>query len=1008
MFRLLCLLPLLCVITFSTGYTEIPPDFAEVAAQGLVDRIADYTAENPGKPGTMDCWLEAEIGEPVLVHSYPAIKPKYYVVPVLGINGEVTSVVGVDAHTGAWLWYSRVAHDQQFFPIGREKAAESAEASLKTALPGKASDFVVVSMPNKVLYWYLRSGKGDAASEVFVNTHKAGKVYTETTKDVSGLTTGEEFNIPLAATESPSEGEVQATFDYPDSYEISGVPYHVQTNSSRCGPAALEMYMDYWGEDIDQVDIANVVNCTGSSHAYDMRRGAHFSSSSTAILDPTLQGYNERSLGYGSQENKWCDPDTSDPDYIDRYNDLKQLVSSDYPVLMLTYYDTPPANGHFRVLKGYIDVMSPASFIVHDPWYSAPYYGPDVYFEQTFLVDNLWTRFGRWAMFCAPWKVTVSCPSEVNINEQFTVNVSVEYLGPHPFEGQYSASSRSATITLPGGFSFPMGETATKLFMGTATSGSSWGTSWQVKAGTSDAVGQIAVEAKGLISGTSYSYTSYSDYIGGKGSKSVRITTTYYVSDSNGNDTYNGLAPVWTGGSNGPKKTIQAGIDAATGFMDRVHVLPATYTGTGNKNLTYNGKTITVEAPYGGVIIDCEDSGRAFLFSSGEMGSSVLDGFTIRNGFSGSNGGGIYIAGSSPSIRNCTIENCRADDGGGISIYNGSASILKCIVKNNLTMEMLHGGGGIHCYTGANAAIRNCIIAGNQSVLGYGGGIYCNGGNASIRNCTVTLNSAGWGDGVSVKNCTPSLQNCILWDNGTEVQLQTGGDPYISYSDIEGGWTGSGANNMDVDPCMLGDLHIQGWSPCVDSGTGGFTVPVDDIDGESRPQYAGYDIGADEFLDTDGDGLSDFSEDNTIGTDKTDPDHDDDGMPDGYEVRYDFDPFDPSDAEENSDGDSNTNVDEWVAGTDPTDPDSYFAVIGVERSGTPLEVTVTWKSVPGKYYAVYYSDDEIGGAMTWTLAEDMVAASGSGETNWTDDGSQTEPDPCDCQQRSYRVEVYPG
>jgi hypothetical protein len=67
---------------------------------------------------------------------------------------------------------------------------------------------------------------------------------------------------------------------------------------------------------------------------------------------------------------------------------------------------------------------------------------------------------------------------------------------------------------------------------------------------------------------------------------------------------------------------------------DTVLVYDGIYTGDGNKNLDFKGKKIIVTSLNGqaSTIIDCEGSGRAFYFHSGETPDSVLSGFTIGNG----------------------------------------------------------------------------------------------------------------------------------------------------------------------------------------------------------------------------------------------------------------------------------------------------------------------------------------------------------------------------------------
>ena len=82
--------------------------------------------------------------------------------------------------------------------------------------------------------------------------------------------------------------------------------------------------------------------------------------------------------------------------------------------------------------------------------------------------------------------------------------------------------------------------------------------------------------------------------------------------------------------------------------------------------------------------------------------------------------------------------------------------------------------------------------------------------------------------------------------------------PSVTYSDIQGGYAGAGNINaypLFIDPDgpdnVAGteddDLHLTKGSPCIDTGTSS-GAPDTDLEGNSRTQGAGYDMGAYETL----------------------------------------------------------------------------------------------------------------------------------------------------------------
>jgi hypothetical protein len=284
----------------------------------------------------------------------------------------------------------------------------------------------------------------------------------------------------------------------------------------------------------------------------------------------------------------------------------------------------------------------------------------------------------------------------------------------------------------------------------------------------------LAVDANGL-SGGQYLYELQVD--GGRAQNSPQtVTVTLSVGGK-----------IYLNGAYYP--TIQAAINASSNGQ-LVLVGDGIFAGEGNRDIEFKGKAITLRSENGPehCIIDCQatelDQHRGFYIHEGETVSSIIDGFTIKNGVIMNTGGNSYGAAifcqfTSPTIKNCIITQCTSwlsviyctnyfqpsvgakfinctikDNITAIGISDSSPVISDCVIINN----DLDGEAGIDCSHSA-PTINNCIIAEN-----YGGsGISC--GNDScpiITNCKIIGNSGYQGAGLFFIDCTSSCQPQII------------------------------------------------------------------------------------------------------------------------------------------------------------------------------------------------------------------------------------------------------
>jgi len=96
-------------------------------------------------------------------------------------------------------------------------------------------------------------------------------------------------------------------------------------------------------------------------------------------------------------------------------------------------------------------------------------------------------------------------------------------------------------------------------------------------------------------------------------------------------------------------------------------------------------------------------------------------------------------------------------------------------------------------------------------------------------------------------------------------------------------------------------------------------------------------------------------------------DFDGDHLPDAWEVTYGFDTNSVNDADGDVDGDTMTNLQEYIAGTDPTDPASFLKVDSITAAGG---ATLKFGAVAARTYTILYSG--VPGA-PWTKLTDVAA-----------------------------------
>lgn len=365
--------------------------------------------------------------------------------------------------------------------------------------------------------------------------------------------------------------------------------------------------------------------------------------------------------------------------------------------------------------------------------------------------------------------------------------------------------------------------------------------------------------------------------------------------------------------------TIQQAINNAStvptsaAFYTVIEVRRGIY--TGNVQIPSNKKIVLLgELGYPSAEIRCVTDGSFALEVNGE---AFVDGFRITRAkhlgdFPYTSGSGVYASCDTGtrqiSLSNLTITGHSASNGGGVFAAYGRLKMLHCTIFAN---SALYTGNAIYTGSGTVVGLQNCIVRGG----GAGAAPQQIFKHASSQ---LTVVSSLLENGEFGASGADPLLNPLGFLRQGSPAINTGTSSFVSRDSQNEPRVG----NPDIGADEFVDSDSDGMPDWYEAL--GVSAPGLDGDGDGRTNLVEYESdGTSPVLaDTDGDGLNDGAE-VTAGTKALDPDTDSDAMLDGWEVQNGFNPLNDQDALEDADRDRYPNVYEFANNTNPNLASSF-------------------------------------------------------------------------------------
>lgn len=247
-----------------------------------------------------------------------------------------------------------------------------------------------------------------------------------------------------------------------------------------------------------------------------------------------------------------------------------------------------------------------------------------------------------------------------------------------------------------------------------------------------------------------------------------------------------------------------------------------------------------------GNVVSNYDGGGVHVSASGFISNCIISGNLTQRG----SAGGVLVFRAAFVMIDCLIQGNRSATGRGGGMFGNSWTQYRVVVNNcrfedNSVGGTQYGGGAYFTYTEVN----NCLFARNAGTS-FGGGVTAYG--SPLHNCTIVSNrSDTQGGGIHMLNYA-ALRNTIVYANRAVL---TNDNIYLKPGDT--GMTCEysctfplelGAGNISNDPMFvnveLGNYRLQLGSPCINAGSNAYARGAYDLDGQPRIQQGIVDMGA--------------------------------------------------------------------------------------------------------------------------------------------------------------------